>query len=274
MSAMVHLSLISGISSSIYDYLTWRLWQLWTSCHEFVDRRDTLQHFSGERHRTQHVGWLRAAVLGANDGIISTASLILGVAATNAGQSAVLTAGSAGLVAGALAMAAGEFVSVSAQSDTERADLARERLEHETDPAGELQELAAIYRQRGLDTALALEVATQLTAHDALGSHARDELGISAAFAARPLQAAFSSAASFAMGAALPLLLVLVSPAGAALTLVVGLGSMLSLAVLGMLAARTGGAGLVRSVIRVVLWGAAAMTATWAIGKAFGTVAA
>jgi vacuolar iron transporter family protein len=231
-----------------------------------------MQHFSGERHKSHHIGWLRAAVLGANDGIISTASLILGVAATNAASATILTAGVAGLVAGALAMAAGEYVSVSAQSDTEQADLARERLEHETDPAGELQELAAIYRQRGLDKALALQVATQLTAHDALGSHARDELGITEMLAARPLQAALSSAASFAIGAALPLLLLLATPAGMYLPLPVAIGSMLSLAVLGALAAQTGGASILRSITRVTFWGAIAMAATYAIGQYFGAV--
>jgi vacuolar iron transporter family protein len=240
---------------------------------KLLHAEQSMHHFSGERHKSQHIGWLRAAVLGANDGIISTASLVLGVAATNATHATVLTAGFAGLVAGALSMAAGEYVSVSAQSDTERADLVRERLEHETDPAGELQELAAIYRQRGLDTSLALQVATQLTAHDALGSHARDELGITEMLAARPLQAALSSAASFAIGAALPLLLLLASPAGMYLPLPVAVGSLLCLALLGILAARTGGAGIFRSVARVTFWGAAAMVATYAIGQYFGAVA-
>lgn len=226
----------------------------------------------GEVHRTHRTGWLRAAVLGANDGILSTASLVLGVAAAGAGTPAILVAGVAGLVAGSMSMAAGEYVSVSSQADTERADLGRERVELAEDPEGELAELAAIYRGRGLDAETARAVARQLTAHDALGAHGRDELGISDTLAARPVQAAFASAATFAAGAALPLLVVVLLP-DTVLQWAVALGSLLFLALLGMLAARAGGAPIGRSVLRVSLWGALAMAATWAVGALLGVAA-
>jgi vacuolar iron transporter family protein len=235
-------------------------------------RADLPGHSFAERHRSQHIGWLRAAVLGANDGIISTASLILGVAAAHATSSTILTTGVAGLIAGSLSMAAGEYVSVSSQADTEKADIAKELHELETDPDGELRELAAIYRGRGLDADLAMTVATQLTAHDPLGSHARDELGISEIVSARPLQAAVSSAASFAIGAVLPLILVLIRPAGWSLLGLVSIGSILCLVLLGMLAAQTGGANIWRSVVRVTFWGAIAMAITWGVGQMFGTM--
>ena len=225
-----------------------------------------------ERHRTSRIGWLRAAVLGANDGILSTASLIVGVAAAKAPREAILTAGVAGLVAGAMSMAAGEYVSVSSQADTERADLDRERRELETDRDHELDELADIYVGRGLESELAREVATQLMEHNALAAHARDELGISEAFTARPLQAALASAATFAVGAALPLLSVAVSPVTSMVVVVSG-SSLISLAFLGALAARTGGAPVLPSVIRVTLWGALAMGLTAAVGAVFGTAA-
>jgi VIT1/CCC1 family predicted Fe2+/Mn2+ transporter len=223
-----------------------------------------------ERHRTQRVGWLRAAVLGANDGIVSTASLIVGVAAAEASRGSVLVAGMAGLVAGAMSMAAGEYVSVSSQSDTEGADLERERLELASDGDNEHEELTAIYVSRGLDPSLAKEVATQLTAKDALGAHARDELGISDTLSARPVQAAFASAGSFTVGAVLPLLLVFIVPREA-LTWVVSGSSLLFLAVLGAVAARAGGSSLGRSVVRVTFWGALAMALTAAVGALFGT---
>lgn len=225
-----------------------------------------------ERHRTHRTGWLRAAVLGANDGIVSTASLVLGVAAAGASTRAILVAGVAGLVAGAMSMAAGEYVSVSSQADTESADLARERKELAANPEQEHAELASIYMQRGLDRSLASSVATQLMAHDALGAHGRDELGISDTLAARPVQAAFASAATFAGGAALPLLMVLVLPPAA---LMWGLaGSSLSfLALLGLLAARAGGAPVLASVVRVCLWGSLAMGLTAAVGALFGVSA-
>jgi VIT1/CCC1 family predicted Fe2+/Mn2+ transporter len=221
-----------------------------------------------ERHRTHRTGWLRAAVLGANDGIVSTASLVLGVAAAGASSQGILVAGVAGLVAGAMSMAAGEYVSVSSQADTERADLARERKELATSPEAEHKELTAIYVQRGLDPALASSVATQLMQHDALGAHARDELGITEALAARPVQAALASAASFAAGAALPVLLVLQLPVSA-LTWGVSGGSLLFLALLGLVAARTGGAPIVPSVARVAGWGALAMALTTGAGALF-----
>ena len=226
----------------------------------------------GERHRTHRTGWLRAAVLGANDGIVSTASLVLGVAAAGADTKALLVAGVAGLVAGAMSMAAGEYVSVSSQADTERADLARERAELAADPEQELEELTQIYMQRGLDRALATSVATQLTAHDALGAHSRDELGISDTLAARPVQAAFASAGTFAAGAALPLLMVLVFPAG---MLMWGLAasSLLFLALLGLLAARAGGAPALASMLRVSFWGSLAMGLTAGVGALFGVAA-
>ncbi len=223
-----------------------------------------------ERHRTHRIGWLRAAVLGANDGIVSTASLIVGVAAADAGRTSILVAGLAGLVAGAMSMAAGEYVSVSSQSDTERADLDREREELATDPVHEHAELAAIYVGRGLDAELADQVATQLTAKDALGAHARDELGISTTHTARPVQAAFASAGTFAIGAALPLLTVLVVPASSLIWAVSG-SSLLFLALLGVLAARAGGSSMWRSVARVTFWGALAMALTALVGSLFGT---
>lgn len=223
-----------------------------------------------ERHRTHRIGWLRAAVLGANDGIVSTASLIVGVAAADAGRTSILVAGLAGLVAGAMSMAAGEYVSVSSQSDTERADLDREREELATDPVHEHAELAAIYVGRGLDAELADQVATQLTAKDALGAHARDELGISTTHTARPVQAAFASAGTFAIGAALPLLTVLVVPASSLIWAVSG-SSLLFLALLGVLAARAGGSSMWRSVARVTFWGALAMALTAFVGSLFGT---
>jgi len=225
-----------------------------------------------ERHRTHRVGWLRAAVLGANDGIVSTASLVLGVAAAGASSTAVLVAGVAGLVAGAMSMAAGEYVSVSSQADTERAELARERRELASSPEHETAELAAIYIRRGLEPTLAAQVARQLMAHDALAAHARDELGISDMLAARPVQAALASAATFAAGAALPLVVVVAVPA-AALMSSVALSALLFLALLGSLAARAGGAPVVAAATRVTFWGALAMAATAAVGALFGVSA-
>jgi VIT1/CCC1 family predicted Fe2+/Mn2+ transporter len=225
-----------------------------------------------ERHRTQSIGWLRAAVLGANDGIVSTASLIIGVAAADATQGAVLVAGVAGLVAGAMSMAAGEYVSVSSQADTEQADIARERQELATDGARETAELAGIYKERGLDAELAQQVARQLMAKDALGAHTRDELGISEAVAARPLQAAAASAAAFVVGAGLPLLSAWLAPESS-LALVVGATSLLFLVLLGALAAWTGGAGIVKGIVRVSFWGALAMAITAGVGRLFGVVA-
>jgi VIT1/CCC1 family predicted Fe2+/Mn2+ transporter len=225
-----------------------------------------------ERHAGHHTGWLRAAVLGANDGLISTASLVLGVAAAGAAPAAVLVAGSAGLVAGALSMAAGEYVSVSSQADTEHADLARERRELADTPAAELDELTALQQARGLAPALAREVAIALTAHDALGAHARDELGITEQQRARPLQAALASAAAFALGAAMPLLVLMMAPASA-LAIAVLLSSLLLLAALGALAAHTGGAPKLRGAARVLLWGGLAMACTWAAGALFGAAA-
>lgn len=222
-----------------------------------------------ENHRTHRIGWLRAAVLGANDGIVSTASLIVGVAAANAGRGSILVAGAAGLVAGAMSMAAGEYVSVSSQSDTEQADLDRERHELATDSANEHAERAAIYVTRGIDPALARQVAEQLMAHDALGAHARDELGISETVAARPMQAALASAATFSAGAALPLLLVTLVPLSALVWTVSG-SSLLFLAFLGALAARTGGSPMWPSVARVTFWGALAMALTAGVGALFG----
>ena len=223
-----------------------------------------------EQHRTKRIGWLRAAVLGANDGILSTASLVLGVAAAHASHSNVLVAGVAGLVAGAMSMAAGEYVSVHSQADTEQADLALEREELKADDEGEHKELAAIYVARGLDPALAKQVARQLMAHDALGAHARDELGISQALRPRPLQAAFASAGSFAAGAAMPLLVAALVPQ-ASLIYVVSGTSLLFLACLGGLAAHAGGAGIVAGAIRVTFWGAIAMAVTAGVGALFGT---
>jgi vacuolar iron transporter family protein len=224
-----------------------------------------------EKHKTHRTGWLRAAVLGANDGIVSTASLVLGVAAAGATSQGILVAGVAGLVAGAMSMAAGEYVSVSSQADTERADLARESRELAANPDQEHAELAAIYVKRGLDTTLAANVAAQLMQHDALGAHGRDELGISDTLAARPLQAALASAGAFAVGAALPLLLVLVFPVTALMWGVAG-SSLLSLALLGVLAARAGGAPVIASVMRVTFWGALAMALTAGVGALLGGV--
>jgi VIT1/CCC1 family predicted Fe2+/Mn2+ transporter len=223
-----------------------------------------------ERHRTARVGWLRAAVLGANDGILSTASLVLGVAAAHGTHRSILIAGVAGLVAGAMSMAAGEYVSVHSQADTEKADLQLERAELKTDNVGEHKELAAIYVARGLAPALAKQVAQQLMAHDALGAHARDELGISPSFKARPIQAAMASAGSFAIGALMPLLVAALTPAAALIPLVSGT-SLLFLALLGALAAHTGGAGVMVGAIRVTFWGALAMAITAGVGALFGT---
>jgi len=223
-----------------------------------------------ERHRTGRIGWLRAAVLGANDGIVSTASLVLGVAAAQAPHSNVVVAGVAGLVAGSMSMAAGEYVSVHSQADTEQADLELERKELKEDDRGEHKELAAIYVSRGLDPSLAKQVAQQLMAHDALGAHARDELGISSTLAARPLQAALASAASFAVGAVMPLVVAAIAPAAGLIPLVSGT-SLLFLALLGGLAARAGGAGVMAGAIRVTFWGALAMALTAGVGALFGT---
>jgi hypothetical protein len=223
-----------------------------------------------EWHRTHRVGWLRATVLGANDGIVSTASLIVGVAAAESSRSSVLVAGMAGLVAGAMSMAAGEYVSVSSQADTEGADLERERKELASDADHEQAELAAIYVTRGLDPELAKEVATQLMTKDGLSAHARDELGISDTLTARPVQAAFASAGSFIAGAVLPLLLVFFVPR-AALTWSVSVSSLLFLALLGAVAARAGGSPIGNSVIRVTFWGALAMALTAGVGAMFGT---
>ncbi|MGH8699862.1 MAG: VIT1/CCC1 transporter family protein [Burkholderiales bacterium] len=224
-----------------------------------------------ERHRTDRIGWIRAAVLGANDGIVSTASLVLGVAAADATHGNVMIAGIAGLVAGAMSMAAGEYVSVRSQADSEQAALNLERAELAADDPGERRELTAIYVSRGLDPALAHQVAEQLMAHDALGAHARDELGISETLSARPIQAAFTSAASFAVGAAMPLAAVaLVS--GSRLIPVVAGTSLVFLAILGGLAARVGGADVTVGAVRVTFWGALAMGLTAAVGTLFGTV--
>ena len=222
-----------------------------------------------ESHLVERIGWLRAAVLGANDGIISTASLILGVASAAASKSDVLLSGVAGLVAGAMSMAAGEYVSVSSQSDTERADLEREKRELSDDPEFEKEELAQIYAARGVELGLARKVAQQLMAKDALGAHARDELGISEISTARPVQAALASAATFSLGAAAPLVLTLLSPS-AGLLPTVSMGSLVFLALLGMIGARTGGAAILRPTIRVVFWGALAMALTAGIGALVG----
>lgn len=222
-----------------------------------------------ETHTVHRVGWLRAAVLGANDGLVSTASLIVGVAAAGSGRSEVLVAGLAGLVAGAMSMAAGEYVSVSSQADAEKADLARETAELATTPDAELEELTGIYVQRGLDRTLAEQVARQLTANDALAAHARDELGITDMASARPVQAALVSAATFATGAAVPLLIAAVTPVTAILP-VIALTTLIGLAVLGGLGARAGGAPLLAGTVRVTFWGALAMAATAAVGALFG----
>lgn len=225
-----------------------------------------------ERHRTHRIGWLRAAVLGANDGIVSTASLILGVAAAGASSQSILIAGVAGLVAGAMSMAAGEYVSVSSQADTERADLDREREELAAHPEREHAEMTAIYAGRGLDVELASNVATQLMAHDAIGAHGRDELGISDTSTARPVQAALASAGTFSVGAVLPLLIVLLVPAPALIWAVSG-SSLLFLALLGSLAARAGGASVITAATRVTFWGALAMALTAGVGALFGVTA-
>ena len=222
-----------------------------------------------EHHRTSRVGWLRAAVLGANDGIVSTASLIVGVAAAGTEQQTILLSGVSGLVAGAMSMAAGEYVSVRSQADTEAADLTREREEIRDDPAAELKELAGIYVKRGLDPALAKQVAEQLSAHDVLGAHARDELGITEQLAARPLQAAGSSAASFIVGAALPLTMVILF-GGPRLIPIVSVASLVFLALLGAIAAKAGGANMVNGAVRVTFWSALAMAVTAGVGALFG----
>lgn len=226
---------------------------------------------STELHRSQHIGWLRAAVLGANDGIVSTASLILGVAAANSTHENILLTGVAGLVAGSMSMAAGEYVSVSSQADTEKADLDREKNEITTNLDFEQAELAEIYMGRGLDPNLAKQVAEQLMAHDALGSHARDELGINKSFTARPVQAALASAGAFSVGAVFPLILVAVVPSNI-LIRAVSIGSLCFLALLGIIAAKVGGAHILRGAFRVCFWGALAMIITAGIGKIFGTV--
>jgi VIT1/CCC1 family predicted Fe2+/Mn2+ transporter len=224
-----------------------------------------------ENHLVERIGWLRAAVLGANDGIISTASLILGVASAAASRNDILLTGVAGLVAGAMSMAAGEYVSVSSQSDTEHADLAREKRELADDPVFEREELAQVYVARGVEEGLAREVSKQLMARDALGAHARDELGISEITTARPVQAALASAATFSVGAAAPLVLVLVSPSNALIP-IVSAGSLLFLSLLGAIGAKAGGAGLLKPTIRVTFWGAFAMGLTAGIGAIFGKV--
>ena len=224
-----------------------------------------------ERHRADRIGWLRAAVLGANDGIVSTASLLLGVAAAHGTRSNLLVAGVAGLAAGAMAMAAGEYVSVHSQADTEEAELNRERAELKADDKGEHEELTAIYVDRGLDPSLAKQVADQLMAHDALGAHARDELGISETFRARPIQAALASASSFAVGAAMPLLVTAIAPVSSLIVLVPGT-SLVFLGGLGALAAGAGGAGVRVGAIRVMFWGALAMGLTAGVGALFGTI--
>ena len=228
-------------------------------------------HSRPERHLVTRIGWLRAAVLGANDGIVSTASLIVGVAAAATSSSEVLVAGVAGLVAGAMSMAAGEYVSVSSQADTEAADLAREARELVDQPAAEREELARIWVERGVELELARAVADQLMAKDAIGAHARDELGISEATTARPIQAALTSAVTFAVGAAMPLLMVVVSPTNLLVT-IVSVAALLFLALLGAIGARAGGADVVRATLRVTFWGAIAMALTAGIGKLVGTV--
>jgi VIT1/CCC1 family predicted Fe2+/Mn2+ transporter len=224
-----------------------------------------------ERHRTDRIGWLRAAVLGANDGIVSTASLVVGVAAAGSSHGNILVAGVAGLVAGAMSMAAGEYVSVHSQADTENADLSRERAELEKDPAAERRELTAIYVGRGLEPGLAQQVAEQLMTHDALGAHGRDELGISEARSARPVQAALASAASFAVGAALPLAVTALAPAQSLIPWISGT-ALFFLALLGAVAARAGGAGVLMGAWRVTFWGALAMAITACVGALFGAV--
>jgi VIT1/CCC1 family predicted Fe2+/Mn2+ transporter len=230
----------------------------------------TSNETAAEQHLTGRTGWLRAAVLGANDGLLSTSSLIIGVASAHSSHGAILIAGLSGLVAGAMSMAAGEFVSVSSQADSEHAELTRERHELHADPAGEVDELAGIYVGRGLDAALARQVATQLMAHDALGAHARDELGISEEMSAKPVQAALASAAAFAVGALAPVIIAIFVPGGIVSTTVAG-GSIICLAVLGALGAKTGGANMTKGALRVTFWGGVAMAVTAAIGALFGT---
>lgn len=229
-----------------------------------------MQH--SERHSASRIGWLRAAVLGANDGIVSIASLVLGVSAAGADAKGILVAGVAALVAGAMSMAAGEYVSVSSQSDTERSDLARESKELKADPQGEHKELTDIYIQRGLESQLAAEVATQLMQHDALGAHARDELGMSETLTAQPVQAAFASAGSFVVGAALPLLVVILFPVSA-LMWAIPASALVFLALLGMLSAQAGGAPIFVATVRVIFWGALAMALTAGVGALFGVSA-
>jgi vacuolar iron transporter family protein len=226
---------------------------------------------NSESHYSQRIGWLRAAVLGANDGIVSTASLLVGVAAAQATQNDILIAGVAGLVAGAMSMAAGEFVSVSSQSDTEKADLKREQMELDNDIESEHLELTNIYIQRGIEPSLAKQVATQLMEHDALGSHARDELGMSEIHSARPLQAAFASAATFAVGAIMPLFIAAIVSLSNVIVFV-SISSLFFLAILGGLAAKAGGAGIAKGSFRVTFWGALAMGLTALVGSLFGTV--
>jgi vacuolar iron transporter family protein len=235
-----------------------------------VSRGHGLRHH-GESHNTHRIGWLRAVVLGANDGTISVASLVVGIAASGAHRPELLLSGLAALVAGAASMAAGEYVSVQSQADTERADLARERQELVADPAGELAELTEIYRRRGLDPALARLVAEQLTLHDALAAHARDELGLSEILRARPLQAALASAGSFGLGALVPILAVLLSPAGQ-ITISTILAALVSLATLGALSASAGGASRRRGALRMLIWGSLAMGLTAGVGRLFGAV--
>ena len=230
-----------------------------------------MSHAKAELHFADRIGWLRAAVLGANDGIVSVSSLIVGVAAAHAARGEVVLAGVAGIVAGAMSMACGEYVSVSSQADTERADLEREQRELDTDEEFERAELAAIYQERGLDPALAREVAVQLMAHDALGAHARDELGLTDTHTARPLQAALTSAAMFAIGAALPLLVAILGPEQYMIPGVAA-GSLVFLAVMGAVAAQVGGSGRLVGAVRVTFWGALAMAATAGIGRIVGTV--
>jgi VIT1/CCC1 family predicted Fe2+/Mn2+ transporter len=230
-----------------------------------------MSRLHNENHLVKRIGWLRAAVLGANDGIISTASLVLGVASAAASRNDIMLTGVAGLVAGAMSMAAGEYVSVSSQSDTEHADLRREKRELAEDPVFEREELAQLYVARGVEAGLAREVATQLMAKDALGAHARDELGISEISTARPVQAALASAATFSVGAAAPLLLVLGSPSNLLIP-AVAIGSLLFLSLLGAVGAKAGGAGLLKPTVRVTFWGAFAMGLTAGIGAVFGKV--
>ena len=230
-----------------------------------------MRHAHPENHLITRIGWLRAAVLGANDGIISTASLVMGVATAASSSHDALIAGVAGLAAGAMAMAAGEYVSVSSQADTEHADLAREARELATDPTHEREELVQIYVARGVETGLAREVSRQLMAHDALGTHARDELGISEATTARPVQAALASAATFSVGAAAPLVLLVLSPPSM-LHAVVAIGSLMFLALLGMIGAKAGGADVIKPIIRVTFWGTLAMAMTTGIGAIFGKI--